>query len=578
LGAACATVPPWACPLTNCALKSPLAAAGPGFPDGVRFFTVGSDQKDTRSACPFGGEPNGPEPSKKEYLKYMRGMGKVADMSIEERRAYALKHQKEWKEKAESEDMEAEYRKAHKKDLIDVSKPGAEAVNSTQWSALREENKFDYLIVFYAPWCPHCKAFVTNANAPINALSESLERASGPKVVKFDMEASTSPLVLEGVPTIYLFKKSGEASEFKGDISAGNLEALMAFALDEPRPAAQTQALVTTKVTQHSKEQTAPSWSCPLMNCVLKSPLATAGPAFPDGVRFFAAGSVGTDTRAVCPFGDDDGPEPSKKEYMKYMKAMDGIGDMTVEQRRKWAIEHEEEFLNAPVVEKKIKDPRVDVMATGVEAVNSTTWSELRNANKFDFLIAFYAPWCQHCKAFVTSANAPIKALSATLERVNGPKVVTFDIVASTPPLVIDSVPTVYLFKKNGQATPFKEDPHNMEALVAFALDKPAPAAQALVEKQVSRHLRSSEARLLADPEEAAGGKKEDLTKKMPLKAAEQGFEGEKVKHTDGKTETSDWQSEYGASPKSAPKKSASVHNVLSVTLLLALTVALVIQ
>mmetsp|Transcript_95086 Transcript_95086/g.150363 ORF Transcript_95086/g.150363 Transcript_95086/m.150363 type:complete len:119 (+) Transcript_95086:75-431(+) len=47
-------------------------------------------------------------------------------------------------------------------------------------------------------------------------------------------------------------------------------------------------------------------------------------------------------------------------------------------------------------------------------------------------------------------------------------------------------------------------------------------------------------------------GKAEDLSKKMPLKAQEQGFEGEKVKHADGKTGTADWQKEYGHE-KSAP-------------------------
>lgn len=483
----CGAVPPWACPLTNCALKSPLASAGPGFPDGVHFFAVTeSDGKDARAACPFGPD-DGKEPTKKEYLRYMRGMGKVAEMSIEERRAYALKHQEEWWESAAENHAP---RKSSKEDIIDVSKPGVEAVNRTQWSALRDENKFDYLIVFYAPWCPHCKAFVTNANAPINALSESLEKISGPKVVKFDIQASTAPeqLGLEAVPAVWLFKKTGEAMDFKGDISADNLEGLMTFALDEAQPVSKAQALVTTKVSQHALEHKAHSWSCPLMNCVLKSSLATAGPAFPDGVRFFAQ-TAAMDTRSVCPFGDDDGPEPTKKEYMKYMTGLHKIGDMSREERRQWAIEHEEEFLNAPVVERKIKEPSVDVIVPGVEAVNSTTWRELRNANKFDFLITFYAPWCPHCKKFVTSDNAPLKALSATLEKIDGPKVVSFDVVASTPPLVIDSVPTIYLFKKDGTAMPFEADPHNMEALVAFALDK--SAGEALVQKPVTRHLRT---------------------------------------------------------------------------------------
>jgi len=480
-------VPSWACPLTNCALTSPLASAGPGFPDGLRFFATGSNGKDTRAACPFGGDDD-PEPSKEEYEKYMKGMGKVADMPIEERRAYAIKHQEEWLNNHVPPELRDQ---PTKEDIIDVTKAGVEAITRKQWAALREENKFDYMIVFYAPWCAHCKAFVTSTNAPINALSQSLERVNGPKVVKFDVQANTAPeeLGLEGVPTIYLFKKTGEASQFKGNIGAGNLEGLMAFALDQPVTA--TKAPAFFEVKQHSSKQAVPSWACPLTNCVLKSPLASAGPAFPDGVRFFATESSGKDTRAVCPFGGDDGPEPTKKEYMRYMKGMDKIGDMSYEERRKWAIEHEEQFLNEPLSVKKIKPPSLDVMLPGVEAVNSTTWSELRNANKFDFLVTFYAPWCPHCKAFVSSQNAPIKALSATLEKANGPKVLAFDMVASTPPLSINSVPTIYLFKKTGEAMEFKQDPHNLEALTAFALDNSAPAAQALVQKRVVRHLRA---------------------------------------------------------------------------------------
>jgi len=38
----------------------------------------------------------------------------------------------------------------------------------------------------------------------------------------------------------------------------------------------------------------------------------------------------------------------------------------------------------------------------------------------------------------------------------------------------------------------------------------------------------------------------ENLNKPMPLKAAEQGFTGKKVKHADGKTAAADWQNEYG--------------------------------
>jgi len=247
---------------------------------------------------------------------------------------------------------------------------------------------------------------------------------------------------------------------------------------------------VAKTVSEHAVKRNVTAWQCALTNCVLKSPLASAGPAFADGVRFFAIGTDGKDARTVCPF-DDSGDEKNvtTKEYLKYMKALDKMGDMTSEERRAYAWEHRNDHINAPVVEKKIKAPTVDVTKPGVEAVNSTTWSELRKANKFNFLITFYAPWCPHCKAFVTGENAPIKAFSASLEKMKRdvPMVVTFDIEADTPPLVMDAVPTIYLFKTNGEALTYEGDGHDLKALMAFALQK--KPASSLVE--VVKHLRT---------------------------------------------------------------------------------------
>jgi len=223
-----------------------------------------------------------------------------------------------------------------------------------------------------------------------------------------------------------------------------------------------------------------PSWKCALKNCALTSPLAKEGPGFLDGVNFFAAGSNGKDARQACPFGGgDDEPEPSDKEYMKYMNALDAMGDMNDEQRRAFAIEHADDPMPEQKA-KKIKAPTVDLSAPGVHAVNSTQWSELRHANKYDMLIVFYAPWCPHCKTFVKGKNAPINAISESLSKAGGPKVVTFDMVADKPPLNLDSVPTVYLFKRNGMAVLFEKDTSDLKGLMSFALDKPASNQKAV--------------------------------------------------------------------------------------------------
>jgi len=251
---------------------------------------------------------------------------------------------------------------------------------------------------------------------------------------------------------------------------------------------------VAKTVSLHSAKHAITAWQCPLTNCILNSSLAKSGPAFADGVRFFSMGKDGKDARTVCPFSDDpDEKNVTTKEYLKYMKALDKMGDMTSEERRAFAWEHRNDHINAPVVEKKIKAPTIDVTQSGVHAVNSTTWSELRKANKFNFLITFYAPWCPHCKAFVTGKNAPFKAFSASLEKmkIDVPKAITFDVIADTPPLVIDAVPTIYLFKTNGEALTFDGDGHDLEALMKFALQKPAAA---LVAKTVVTHLRKTTA------------------------------------------------------------------------------------
>jgi len=481
-----AATPSWTCALQNCALKSPLASAGPGFIDGVRFFAAGSDGKDSRQQCPFG-EDNDPEPTKKEYVKYMKAMNKVAEMPIAERRAYAMKMKGKWED--ESEEPIA------KEPSVDVTKPGVHAVNSKQWSELRQANKFDLLVTFYAPWCPHCKEFVTSENSPLKALTASLEKAGGPKVITFDMIASSAPISIDAVPTIYLFKTSGEAIMFEED--SHNSEALMSFALDKPKPAASLLAKkhVLHLVAPHSQHTTA-SWQCPLENCVLKSPLAQAGPAFPDGVRFFAVGSDGKDTRTECPFGGKnfDG-EASKKEYNKYMKAFDKVGDMTEEERRAYAIANQDRWNEEERNEestKKIKAPSIDISKPGAEAVNSKQWDELRNANKYDMLITFHAHWCPHCKTFVKKggSNAPIQALSESLEKVSEAKVVSFEITESTPPLSLDAVPAVYLFKMTGEAVPFEGNPMDLDSLMAWTLDNASPKKEALVAKEVVQHLR----------------------------------------------------------------------------------------
>jgi len=87
-----------------------------------------------------------------------------------------------------------------------------------------------------------------------------------------------------------------------------------------------------------------------------------------------------------------------------------------------------------------------------------------------------------------------------------------------------------------------KEADAKAEAEKAAAAKK----AQEVVAKNTAKFLVSAAAPApAAAGKKSAGGKPENLNDKMPLKAAEQGFTGKKVSHTDGKTSAADWQNEY---------------------------------
>lgn len=76
--------------------------------------------------------------------------------------------------------------------------------------------KGDVLVVFYAPWCPHCQQYVMHdekgnaENAPIERLNKRLK--SIVKVVKFDTNSHEVPAGydVQYVPTMYLSSKHGK--------------------------------------------------------------------------------------------------------------------------------------------------------------------------------------------------------------------------------------------------------------------------------------------------------------------------------------------------------------------------------
>mmetsp|Transcript_15944 Transcript_15944/g.41236 ORF Transcript_15944/g.41236 Transcript_15944/m.41236 type:complete len:198 (-) Transcript_15944:94-687(-) len=91
------------------------------------------------------------------------------------------------------------------------------------------------LVVFYAPWCPHCQTFVMAdengdpEKAPLEILNQRILAANGPKVVKFDVQASEAPasFAFEFIPQVFLASRLATIP-FKGD--PHDLAALQSFA------------------------------------------------------------------------------------------------------------------------------------------------------------------------------------------------------------------------------------------------------------------------------------------------------------------------------------------------------------
>jgi len=120
------------------------------------------------------------------------------------------------------------------------------AVNAITLGQVLSDTMGDVVVVFYAPWCPHCQTFVLHdasgnaANAPIEVLNRQLIQEKGPRVVKFNTDASNPPAgyQVEFIPTIYLANRSGKRMKFTQNDDVATLKA---WALRGGAPASMLQ-------------------------------------------------------------------------------------------------------------------------------------------------------------------------------------------------------------------------------------------------------------------------------------------------------------------------------------------------
>eukprot|EP00929_Paragymnodinium_shiwhaense_P053930 TRINITY_DN27037_c0_g1_i2.p1 TRINITY_DN27037_c0_g1~~TRINITY_DN27037_c0_g1_i2.p1 ORF type:complete len:263 (-),score=96.34 TRINITY_DN27037_c0_g1_i2:109-897(-) len=226
-------VPSWACAVRKCSIKEGAMYVPPSLNGATRLSLRGTNAG--QILCPFGGDGgNGKAASKAEADRFFDGFAKAYD------KIHGIEHKEEEKETvAESNSTAAaaatsaaaaETQQEQTKDASGLK--SAEVMTTDSLTKLMRDGETSFLVTFYAPWCPHCQAFVLADDAPVDHLSEELKAAGGPKVVVFDTTANALPAdfgEVNAVPTIFLVQKDGTMQEFLEDPS--QIENLKVFAL-----------------------------------------------------------------------------------------------------------------------------------------------------------------------------------------------------------------------------------------------------------------------------------------------------------------------------------------------------------
>ena len=116
------------------------------------------------------------------------------------------------------------------------------------------------------------------------------------------------------------------------------------------------------------------------------------------------------------------------------------------------------------------EDPPEEKMEDGVKKVVAQTWEEEVMMSENDTLIAFHAPWCQHCQMLMPV----LSKLSLTLEA-EDVNIVKYDAVANDIPryFTVQGYPTIYLLTTQQRSSPILFNaPRKHSTILKFVAEK----------------------------------------------------------------------------------------------------------